>query len=190
MRFPPCSRALTNGCSYPQEDYMFALQRKRTWTHSIIRPHGIIGFTPHSNGMSEAITMALYFLICRELNDPATFPGNELFYNSVDDQSYAPGIADLSVFASTNPQCADEAFTHVNGDVIMWRYFWPQVASHFGLENIPEPVFTASGSSRTKMENNFSMVEWAKDKKPVWERVCEKYGGKPEAFDWGSVQSP
>lgn len=30
------------------------------------------------------------------------------------------------------------------------------------------------------------MVEWAKDKRPVWEAVVNKYGGKPEAFDWGT----
>lgn len=32
------------------------------------------------------------------------------------------------------------------------------------------------------------MVEWAKDKRPVWEKICAKYGGKPEAFDWGTWQ--
>lgn len=30
------------------------------------------------------------------------------------------------------------------------------------------------------------MVEWAKDKREVWERVVAKYGGKAEAFDWGT----
>jgi hypothetical protein len=30
------------------------------------------------------------------------------------------------------------------------------------------------------------MGEWAKDKKQVWETVCEKYGGSKEAFDWGT----
>ncbi len=33
---------------YPQEDFMFALQKKRKWSHNIIRPNGIIGFTPGS----------------------------------------------------------------------------------------------------------------------------------------------
>lgn len=30
------------------------------------------------------------------------------------------------------------------------------------------------------------MEDWAADKKEVWERVCDKYGGKKEAFDWGT----
>lgn len=32
------------------------------------------------------------------------------------------------------------------------------------------------------------MVEWARDKRQVWERICAKYGGRPEAFDWGTWQ--
>ncbi|KAJ4988552.1 NAD dependent epimerase dehydratase family protein [Stagonosporopsis vannaccii] len=170
---------------YIQEDYMFALQKKRSWSHNIIRPHGIIGFTPHSNGMSEAITLALYFLICREMGVPPTFPGNEVFYNTVDDQSYAPSIADMSVWASTTDRCRNEDFVHVNGDIIMWRYHWEAIGKYFGLE-CPEPTFSATGSSRSKMENNFSMIDWARDKRPYWEAVCEKYGGNPDAFDWGT----
>lgn len=30
------------------------------------------------------------------------------------------------------------------------------------------------------------MGDWAKDKKPVWDRVVEKYGGNKEAFEWGT----
>lgn len=34
--------------------------------------------------------------------------------------------------------------------------------------------------------NEFKMADWAKDKKAVWEEVCDKYGGSKEAFDWGT----
>lgn len=30
------------------------------------------------------------------------------------------------------------------------------------------------------------MSDWAKDKKPVWETICDKYGGTKDAFDWGT----
>ncbi|KAK5046575.1 hypothetical protein LTR84_007336 [Exophiala bonariae] len=33
---------------YAQEDFMFNLQKNRNWAYSIIRPNGIIGFTPGS----------------------------------------------------------------------------------------------------------------------------------------------
>lgn len=32
----------------------------------------------------------------------------------------------------------------------------------------------------------FSMTEWAKDKKPVWDKICDKYGGNKEAFNWAT----
>lgn len=48
---------------YPQEDFLFELQAKRTWTYNIIRPNGIIGFTPGSMlncGHSSATFKVLY----------------------------------------------------------------------------------------------------------------------------------
>lgn len=30
------------------------------------------------------------------------------------------------------------------------------------------------------------MGDWAKDKKQVWEKIRDKYGGNKEAFDWGT----
>ncbi|KAF2033549.1 hypothetical protein EK21DRAFT_109017 [Setomelanomma holmii] len=108
--------------------------------------------------------LALYFLVCPGMGVPATFPGNEVFYSTVDDQSYAPSVADMSVWASTTEQCHNEDFVHVN--------------------ECPEPDFRASGSYRTKMENNSSMIDWARDKRPDWMSICQKYGGNADAFDW------
>jgi hypothetical protein len=36
------------------------------------------------------------------------------------------------------------------------------------------------------MVHSFRMGEWAKDKRVVWEKICDKYGGSKEAFDWGT----
>lgn len=36
------------------------------------------------------------------------------------------------------------------------------------------------------MASSFSMVDWAADKKPVWEAVVAKHGGNPEAINWGT----
>jgi hypothetical protein len=30
------------------------------------------------------------------------------------------------------------------------------------------------------------MGDWAKDKKPIWDNICDKYGGNKEAFEWGT----
>ncbi len=84
--------------------------------------------------MSEAITIALYMLICREIGETPLFPGNRLFYHSVDDSSYAGGLADLSVWASTHEHTKNEAFNHVNGDTFVWRYFFKRLGAYFGLD--------------------------------------------------------
>jgi hypothetical protein len=36
------------------------------------------------------------------------------------------------------------------------------------------------------LTTEFDVVEWAKDKRPVWEAIIAKYGGKLEAWDWTS----
>ncbi|OAL44489.1 hypothetical protein IQ07DRAFT_684754 [Pyrenochaeta sp. DS3sAY3a] len=181
---------------YDQEDFLFRRQKESAarghfWHYTITRPNGIIGFTPANNGMSEAITTALYFLICRELGEVPVFPGNSYFYNCVDDCSSAKGLADLSVWAMTNEHTKDEAFNHVNGDTYVWRYTWPQLGAYFGVE-VPESTHLTAAASEhkteggVKLEHAFKLGDWAKDKREVWHRIVEKYGGDKEAFEWGT----
>ncbi|KAI2695454.1 hypothetical protein CBS147332_9383 [Penicillium roqueforti] len=170
---------------YNQEDYLKELQaRDRTWSYSIIRPNAINGYAPNANGMSEVLTIIIYMLICRELGQPANFPGNEYFWNSIDDNSYAPSVADLTVFAASHENCKNEAFNHVNGDIFVWKYIWQDFAAYFGIE-VPEPNFVKARRADT-LSNEIDMVEWAKDKRGVWETVVRKYGGKVETFDCGT----
>ncbi|KAM5363919.1 hypothetical protein ACJZ2D_011771 [Fusarium nematophilum] len=170
---------------YPQEDFLFDLAAKRTWDWNVIRPNAIIGFTPAGNGMSAALTLAIYILCCKEAGKVPVFPGNKFFYNSVDDASYAPSLADMNVWAATNEHTKNEAFNHTNGDVIVWKYFWPKLAAYFGVEIPENQEWKASGEGE-RMEHNFLMTDWAKDKSPVWEQVVDKHGGNPEAFKWGT----
>ncbi|KAF5250379.1 hypothetical protein FANTH_4412 [Fusarium anthophilum] len=146
---------------YLQEDFMFALQKKRQWKWNVIRPGGIIGFTP---------------------------AGNKFSYNVVENVSAAVSIADMTIWATTENHTADEAFNHENGDLFCFRDLFPKLGAYFGVE-VLEPKFTSLGESSELIENEYHMIQWAKDKKPVWERICKKYGGDPEAFDWGTWQS-
>ncbi|KAJ6031892.1 NAD-dependent epimerase/dehydratase [Penicillium herquei] len=171
---------------YNQEDYLKEVQARRScWSWNVIRPNAINGYAPHANGMSEVLTIVIYMLICRELGQPAKFPGNEYFWNSIDDNSYAPSLADLSVFVTSHDHCKDEAFNHVNGDVFVWKHVWQDLAAYFGIE-VPEPKFDRAAGQANTLANEIDMVEWAKDKREVWERVVSKYGGKADAFDWGT----
>lgn len=119
---------------YPQEDFLFDLASRRNWDWNVIRPNAIIGFTPAGNGMSAALTLAIYILCCRETGEVPAFPGNRFFWNSVDDSSYAPSIADMSLWAATGEQTKNESFVHTSGDVIVWKHFWPKLTRYYGVE--------------------------------------------------------
>jgi hypothetical protein len=84
--------------------------------------------------MSEVVTVAIYMLICRELNQAAIFPGNEYFWNTIDDNSYAPSLADLTVWAVSEDRCKNEIFNHTNGDVFVWKHIWSDFAAFLGIE--------------------------------------------------------
>ncbi|KAH7152562.1 hypothetical protein EDB81DRAFT_881530 [Dactylonectria macrodidyma] len=170
---------------YRQEDIMFRLKAHRSWSWNVIRPGGIVGFTRGKNGMSEALTLALYVLISKELGEVPKFPGNEYFYNSVDDDSYAPSLADLTIWATTHEHTKNEAFDHANGDTYVWKYHYASICGYFGIDILEQtgwPTVHDDGRLATQVV----LGEWAKDKKLVWERLCDKYGGNKEAFDWGT----
>lgn len=93
------------------------------------------------NGMSEALTLAIYILCCRELGKPPLFPGNQYLWNSVDDSSSAISLADMSIWAATNNHTRNEDFNRTNGDVFVWKYFWPKLAKYFGVEVSQVHVF-------------------------------------------------
>ena len=93
---------------------------------------GNVGET--ANGMSEGLSLAMYFLICKETGEVPRYPSNEFFTNCNDDKSYAPSLADLSVYMATNPDAKNEAFNHANGDTIVWRYFFPRLGDYYGLQ--------------------------------------------------------
>lgn len=136
--------------------------------------------------MSLALTLAIYMLCCREMGVPPVFPGNKFFYTRcVEDCSYAPSIADLSVWATTDEHTKNEDFVHQNGDVFVWKQLWTKLGRHFNIE-VPEFTEWAAEGDQERMANNFLMTEWCKDKEAVWERVVAKHGGQLEAFGWGT----
>ncbi|KAG2002754.1 hypothetical protein GB937_009519 [Aspergillus fischeri] len=161
---------------YEQEDDLFAIQKRhQTWQYNIIRPWAIIGYSCQYLGINETLTIAQYFLICRELGETPKWPGDLSSFHRVENQSYAPSIADLTLWAATQDHCKNETFNHVNGDVIVWKYLWHLLAEYF---KVPMDQFEPPNESTVPMD----MSEWAKDKQPVWETIVAKYGGDPKAF--------
>lgn len=175
---------------YYQEDFLAKKQIGTKWGWNVIRPEAIIGYTSKPNGMNEAMTLALYFLINKELGVQAPMPTNSAFFNGVDDISDARLIADLSIYASTHLNCKNEAFNVSNGDVFSWRYMWPRLAAWFGCEATPDQSFTKTSFAQNESFLEFSLQEWAKDKRHIWEKLCDKLESpqsKPtfDAGTWG-----
>lgn len=134
--------------------------------------------------MNEAILLAQYFLICRELGEAPKWPGSLRNYHRTEDQCYAPSIADLTIWATTNEMCKDEAFNHTNGDVIVFKFLWSHLAKYFNVE-LPKscsPEESKSGDDEPAVD----LAEWEKDKQEVWERIVATHGGKAESFHAGA----
>ena len=176
---------------YAQEDYLKESQKGSNWSWNVIRPQAIIGSTYKPNGMNTALTLALYFSICKELNTKAPMPTNQRFWEGSDDLSYAPLIADLSLFVSTHSNCANEAFNCTNGDTVRWQYLWPRLASYFGIK--PEDAMDMSCTqypAEGSLEQTFTMDSWANGKRETWAELCDKKGspGCKSTFDCGTWQ--
>jgi nucleoside-diphosphate-sugar epimerase len=165
---------------YPQEDYLIRCQKGQKWTWNVIRPEAIIGYTSKPNGMNSALTYALYFLVCKELGTEAKMPTNQLYWEGYDDLSDSRLIADLTIWASTTPKAGNQAFNINNGDYFSWRYMWPRIAAYAGANATSEQVFNKPRPSEGEAQLDISLAEWARDKREVWERICDKYGC-PEA---------
>ncbi|KAM3068427.1 hypothetical protein ACMFMG_009564 [Clarireedia jacksonii] len=161
---------------YPQEDFLAAKQKESKWTYNVVRPVGIIGYSPKPNGMNMAASLAVYLLLCKELNIEPRLATNQIFYNALEDLSYAPLIADLSIYVSTHRNCANEAFNVTNGDFICWRYFWPRLAGYFGLKIDSEQEFQQPMPEIGATQQDFSFEEWFEGKREVWDRLCERVG--------------
>ena len=148
---------------YAQEDELWAAARARGFTWSVHRAHTVIGHAV-GNAMNMGLTLAVYAAICRELNQPFVFPGSETQWNGVTDMTDAPLLAEQMVWAATTPAAADTAFNIVNGDTFRWRWLWPRLAAHFGVE--PEGFVDTPRPLETQMV----------DAQPVWDRLVAKHG--------------
>lgn len=169
---------------FPQEDFLAAKQAGQQWTWNVIRPEAIMGHTAKPNGMNSALTYALYFLVCRELGHEAPMPTNQVYWNGADDCSDSGLIAQFTIWASTEARCTNQAFNVVNGDYFAWRYMWPRIAAHVGARGSPDQEFKKAAPEPGAVQQEFSLAEWAKDKRPVWDRLCERTGVPQAKATW------
>ena len=120
---------------YAQEDELFAAAERQGFPWSVHRSHTVIGHAV-GNAMNMGLTLAVQATLAKELDLDFVFPGSEAQWNGLTDMTDAGILAEHMVWASTSPEGADEPFNIVNGDVFRWRWMWPRLAAHLGVEPV------------------------------------------------------
>jgi nucleoside-diphosphate-sugar epimerase len=168
----PCSeedpRHLPPNFYYNMEDYMKdRVAHGAKWTWSALRPNPVAGYSEGS-AMNIANSIAVYAVICKELGIAMRFPGSEFSWNAVNDVCDADLLADAMIYISTNPQCHNQGFNINNGDLFRWKWLWPKLAAHFGLECGPIMPM--------------SLDKQMADKEELWSKIVEKHKLKKKAL--------
>lgn len=157
-----------------QQQYLEKQQEGKNWSWSALRPSVVAG-TALGNPMNLVLVIAVYATISKELGLPLRFPGKPGAYDKLMDFTDAGLLAKATVWAATNPTCANQAFNITNGDLIRWNELWPKIAAYFHMDIAPPlhmPLHTIMA-----------------DKIVVWEKIQEKYSLEKHSFQevsaWG-----
>ncbi|MFC9708890.1 SDR family oxidoreductase [Paenibacillus sp. NPDC056933] len=144
-----------------QQRFLEDRQPASSWTWSALRPSVVCGFAL-GNPMNLAMVIGMYASISKELGLPLRFPGKPGAYHSLLEMTDASLLARATVWAATNPRCANQAFNITNGDLFRWDELWPKIADFFELETAP-PL-------------TLSLATVMADKEILWNSMIEKYG--------------
>lgn len=119
-----------------QQQFLEAQQKGKKWSWSALRPSVVAG-TALGNPMNLVSVIAVYASISKELGLPLRFPGKLGAYDKLLDITDAGLLAKATVWAATNPACANQAFNITNGDLIRWNDLWPKIAAYFKMDTAP-----------------------------------------------------
>jgi nucleoside-diphosphate-sugar epimerase len=142
-------------------------QQGKGWDWSAIRP-SVVGGVALGNPMNLAIAIAVYASMSKELGLPLRFPGKPGAYDKLLEMTDAGLLARATVWAATDPRCANQAFNIANGDLFRWNDLWPKIARFFGLEVAP-PLPMALDTIMA-------------DKEPLWRAMADRHGLAPHPY--------
>jgi len=144
-----------------QQELLADRQRGGDWTWTAIRPSVVCG-TALGNPMNLAMVIGVYASLCRELRVPLRFPGKPGAYTSLLEMTDAGLLAAATVWAATDPRCANQAFNIANGDLFRWEEMWPRIAGFFDLDVAP-PL-------------PMPLADVMSDKEPAWHALARRHG--------------
>ena len=155
-----------------QQQHLEHMSAGASWTWSALRPSVVCG-TALGNPMNLVSVLAVYASICRELGLPLRFPGRPGAYDTLLEMTDAGLLARATVWAATDPACADQAFNITNGDLFRWNQMWPVIAELFDLAVAP-PL-------------PMSLTDVMADKQPLWQQMIATHQLQPTP--WADVSS-
>ncbi|MDB5973134.1 MAG: NAD-dependent dehydratase [Hydrocarboniphaga sp.] len=157
-----------------QQQFLEQRQIGKAWNWSAIRP-AVVGGIALGNPMNLAMLIAVYASICKELNLPLRFPGKPGAYDKLLEMTDAALLARATVWAATEPRCANQTFNINNGDLFRWSELWPRIARYFDLDVAPPLPMSLSAVMA--------------DKEPLWKAMRERHRLAPHAYSavssWG-----
>ena len=152
---------------HDQQRFLEQRQQGATWNWSAIRPAVVGGFAL-GNPMNLALAIAVYASMSKALGLPLRFPGKPGAYDHLLEMTDAGLLARATVWAATEPTCANQAFNITNGDLFRWSEMWPAIARYFEMEVAP-PL-------------PLSLDSVMADKEPLWRTMIERHGLAEHAY--------
>lgn len=137
-----------------QQQFLENRQPKSSWTWSALRPSVVCGFAL-GNPMNLAMVIGIYASISKELGLALRFPGRPGAFHSLLEMTDASLLARATVWAATDPRCANQAFNITNGDLFRWNELWPKIAAFFELETAPP--LPSHLQQRWQIKNHFGI---------------------------------
>lgn len=119
-----------------QQEFLENSQQGKSWSWSAIRPSVVAG-TALGNPHDLLLVIAVYASISKHLNLPLRFPGKPGAYDKLMEMTDSSLLAKATVWAATQPQCANQVFNITNGDLFRWNELWPKIAAYFHLKTAP-----------------------------------------------------
>ena len=167
------ARHLPPNFYYDQEDWLRGKAAQSQWDMVALRPDVVCGFAV-GNPMNLTLVIAVYAAICKELGVPLRFPGSASAWRVLAQVTDSGLLARASEWAATTAP-GGEAYNVTNGDLFRWEQVFPVFARDFGMEHgTPLPL---------------PLSAFMADKAPVWQRIVQKHGLHPYAFEtiaaWG-----
>jgi nucleoside-diphosphate-sugar epimerase len=150
-----------------QQRFLERRQVGKPWSWSALRPSVVGGFAL-GNPMNLAVAIAVYAAMSKELGLPLRFPGKPGAYDKLLEMTDAGLLAHATVWAATDPRCANQAFNINNGDLFRWNELWPRLARFFELDVAPPLPLPLS----------VVMAE----KEPLWQALVAKYDLAPHTY--------